>query len=166
MKRYFAKVSFEQYKKDVGGDIDLSKEYEDIKLPRRATKRSSGYDIYSVCNFQLHPGEEVKLPTGIKIYMHDDEEFLIFPRSSIGFKYNVKINNTIGKIDSDYVDNPNNEGHVWIKFTNTGNKIWDVKKGDAIAQGTFYKYLITDNDIPVNEKRIGGIGSSNKKITI
>jgi len=159
--RGFEKISYEQYQKDIGGDIDLSQEYQDIKLPQRATKKSSGYDFYSVCGFTLNPGEEIKIPTGIKSYMLDDEELLLFPRSSVGFKYNVKFNNTIPKIDSDYYNNKNNEGHMWIKFTNTGNKVWEVKKGEAIAQGSFYKYLIVDNDIPVNEERIGGIGSTN-----
>jgi dUTP pyrophosphatase len=159
--RGFEKISFKQYQKDIGGDVDLSQEYDIIKLPQRATEKSSGYDFFSVCDFQLNPGEEIKLPTGIKIYMQDDEELLIFPRSSVGFKYNVKINNTIGKIDADYYNNEDNEGHVWIKFTNTGNKIWEVKHGEAIAQGSFYKYLKADNDIPKNKERKGGLGSTN-----
>jgi dUTP pyrophosphatase len=159
--RGFKKISFEQYCKDLGGNVDLQQEYEDMKLPKRATKKSSGYDFYSVYDFALNPGEEIKLPTGIKSYMLDDEELLLFPRSSVGFKYNVKFNNTIPKIDSDYYNNKNNEGHIWLKFTNTGNKVWKVKKGDAIAQGTFYKYLVADNDAPINEERIGGIGSTN-----
>ena len=75
--------------------------------------------------------------------------------------YNVKINNTIGKIDADYYNNPDNEGHVWIKFTNMGNKVWEVKQGEAVAQGTFYKYLIADDDKPIKEERIGGLGSTN-----
>ena len=164
--RGFEKISYEQYCKDVSGNstegFDFSREYQEIKLPQRATKKSAGYDFYSPYGFYLEPNKEIKLPTGIKVYMEDDEELLIFPRSSIGFKYNVKINNTIGKIDADYYNNTDNEGHIWIKFTNTGNKTWNVQQGDAVAQGTFYKYLTIDNDIPVKEKRVGGIGSSNK----
>ena len=162
-QRGFEKITLEQYIKDMGSDIDLSQEYNDIKIPQRATMKSSGYDFYSVCDFQLHPNEEIKIPTGIKSYMLEDEELLMFPRSSVGFKFNVKFNNTIPKIDSDYYNNESNEGHIWIKFTNTGNKIWDVKKGDAIAQGSFYKYLIADDDKPISDIRIGGLGSSNNK---
>jgi len=163
--RGFEKISYEQYCKDVDENantvISFSQEYQAIKLPQRATKKSSGYDFYSVYGFFLDPGEEIKMPTGIKVYMQDDEELLLFPRSSVGFKYNVKINNTIGKIDADYYENPDNEGHIWIKFTNTGNKTWNVQQGEAIAQGTFYKYLTADDDIPVKEERVGGLGSTN-----
>jgi dUTP pyrophosphatase len=155
--RGFEKISLNQYKKDLGGGVG----YNSIKLPRRATAKSSGYDIYSIRDFKLEPGEEIKLPSGIKVYMQDNEEFLIFPRSSVGFKYKIKIDNTIGKIDADYYNNQDNEGHIWIKLTNTGNKTWEVKQGEAIVQGTFYNYLITDNDIPVSQERIGGIGSTN-----
>lgn len=166
--RGFEKISPEQFYKDTYDNVFsclnlelITEELQNLKLPQRATKKSSGYDFYSVCDFALDPNEEIKLPTGIKIYMQDDEELLIFPRSSVGFKYNVKINNTIGKIDADYYQNEDNEGHVWIKFTNTGNKIWEVKQGDAVAQGTFYKYLIADNDIPKSKERTGGLGSTN-----
>ncbi len=164
--RGFEKISLEQYHKDeaigLDRDKDFTEEYNGIKLPQRATLKSSGYDIFSPFDFKLEPNEQIKLPTGIKVYMLDDEELLIFPRSSIGFKYNVKINNTVGKIDADYYNNPTNEGHIWIKFTNTGDKLWEVKQGEAIAQGTFYNYLITDDDSPVSSNRIGGIGSTNK----
>jgi dUTP pyrophosphatase len=157
--RGFEKISFEQYCKDV----NFSKqEYQDIKLPQRATKKSSGYDICAVYDFMLRPGEEIKLPTGLKAYMLDNEELLLFPRSSIGFKYNVRFNNTIPKIDSDYYNNKDNEGHIWLKFTNQGDKNWVVEKGEAIAQGSFYNYLIADNDNPISEERTGGLGSTNK----
>lgn len=162
-QRGFEKISLEQYIKDINGDGDLTQEYEDIKLPRRGTSKSSGYDIYSVCSFSLEPNEEIKLPTGLKAYMLDDEELLLFPRSSVGFKYKVKFDNTIPKVDADYHNNIKNEGHIWMKFTNTGNKVWEVEKGDAIAQGTFYKYLIADDDNPVSEERVGGIGSTSNK---
>jgi dUTP pyrophosphatase len=155
--RGFEKISPAQYKEDFGSDLG----YTEIKLPRRATKNSSGYDIYSPLDFSLSPNEEIKIPTGIKSYMLGDEELLMFPRSSVGFKFNVKFNNTIPKIDSDYYNNESNEGHIWIKFTNTGKKDWIVKEGDAIAQCSFYKYLIVDGDCPVNEDRVGGIGSTN-----
>lgn len=158
--RGFEKISEAQYK----NDIDFNKyqiTYEEYKLPQRATRKSSGYDFYSLFDFSLQPGEEILLPTGLKVYMLDDEELLLFPRSSVGFKYNVQFNNTIPKIDSDYYNNKKNEGHMWLKFTNRGNKVWEVKKGEAIAQGSFYKYLTVDNDVPISEERVGGIGSTN-----
>ena len=158
--RGFEIISQKQFEYDTECYMEATK-YEEIKRPRRATKRSSGNDFYSLLDFVLKPGEDILLPTGIKTYMLDDEELLLFPRSSIGFNYKIKIDNTIGKIDSDYYGNPKNEGHIWIKLTNTGNKVWEVKKGDAIVQGTFYKYLVADNDDPLSEERVGGIGSTN-----
>jgi len=162
-KRGFEKISFEQYVKDVGGERhELAEEYLDIKLPRRATAKSAGYDIYSPFSFELEPGETIKIPTGIKAYMQNDEVLKIYIRSSLGFKYDVVLSNSTGIIDADYFNNPNNEGHIWIKLINHGDKTLSINKGEAIAQGIFEKYLIADNDKPVKEERVGGIGSTNQ----
>jgi len=160
-KRGFEKISFEQYVKDVGGERhELAEEYLDIKLPRRATAKSAGYDIYSPFSFELNPGETIKIPTGIKAYMQDDEVLKIYIRSSLGFKYDVTLSNNVGIIDADYA-NALNEGHIWIKLINHGDKTLSINKGEAIAQGIFEKYLKADNDIPVKDERVGGIGSTN-----
>ena len=160
--RGFEKVSFDQYVKDVGGERhELAEEYLDIKLPRRATAKSAGYDIYSPFSFELNPGETIKIPTGIKAYMQDDEVLKIHIRSSIGFKYDVVLSNVTGIIDADFYNNPNTEGHIWIKLINHGDKTLSINKGEAIAQGIFEKYLKADNDKPVKDERVGGIGSTN-----
>lgn len=160
-KRGFEKISFEQYVKDVGGERhELAEEYLDIKLPRRATAKSAGYDIYSPFSFELNPGETIKIPTGIKAYMQDDEVLKIYIRSSLGFKYDVTLSNNVGIIDADYA-NALNEGHIWIKLINHGDKTLSINKGKAIAQGIFEKYLKVDNDKPVKDERVGGIGSTN-----
>ncbi|MDN5317858.1 MAG: dUTP pyrophosphatase [Thermoanaerobacterium sp.] len=159
--RGFEKISFEQYVKDVGGERhELAEEYLDIKLPRRATAKSAGYDIYSPFSFELNPGETIKIPTGIKAYMQDDEVLKIYIRSSLGFKYDVTLSNNVGIIDADYA-NALNEGHIWIKLINHGDKTLSINKGEAIAQGIFEKYLKVDNDTPVKDERVGGIGSTN-----
>ena len=62
--------------------------------------------------------EIVKIPTGIKISLEDGEFLGIFVRSSMGFKYNVRMCNQVGIIDGDYYNNPDNEGHMWIKLQN------------------------------------------------
>jgi dUTP pyrophosphatase len=158
--RGFEIISKHQYLIDILRTPE-NNEFENIKLPQRATIYSSGYDFFSPINFRLQSNGEITIPTGIKAYMLPDEELLLFPRSSIGFKFKIKIDNTIGKIDCDYYNNNNNEGHIFVKFTNTGNKVWQVNQGDAIIQGTFYKYLIADNDQSIKEVRTGGIGSTN-----
>jgi len=157
--RKFEKISFEQFKKDVEDDINL---YNSYLLPTRKTKNSAGYDISSLKDFVLKPNETIKLPTGIKIAMEDDEVLMIFVRSSQGFKYNIRMCNQVGIIDSDYYNNESNEGHLYVRLQNEGEIDYIVKKGDAICQAIFTKYLITDND-ESNNIRNGGLGSTNKE---
>lgn len=156
--RGFEKISVEQFNKDVG---NMLSKYEQIKLPQRATAKSAGYDVFSLIDFALQPNEDIKLPTGIKAYMQDDEVLKAYPRSSHGFKYYIKLANTVGIIDADYYDNEGNEGHIWVKLRNEGNKLLEIKKGDAICQFIFEKYLLADGDNFNGEKRKGGFGSTN-----
>ncbi len=157
--RKFEKISFEQFKKDINDDLEL---YNSYSLPKRGTKYAAGYDIFSLEDFTLKPGEVKKIATGIKADMMDDEVLYILVRSSMGFKYNVRLCNQVGVVDKDYYNNEGNEGHIFIKIKNEGEKDFVVSKGDAIGQGIFMKYLLTDDDITENI-RIGGIGSTNKE---
>ena len=158
--RKFEKISFEQFKKDIKDDVNLYNEY---KLPQRGTKNAAGYDFYSLYDYTLKPGEIMKIPTGIKVSMEDDDVLFLIDRSSMGFKYNVRMCNQVGVIDADYYNNNANEGHMWIKIQNEGDKDYIVKKGEAMIQGIFIKYLKTDDDIESDSVRTGGIGSTNKK---
>lgn len=157
--RYFEKISFEQFKKDICDDKKL---YEEYKLPKRATKNSAGYDFYSLFDFTLKPGEIKKIPLGVKFNMNSDEMLMLVVRSSQGFKYNVRLVNQVGIFESDYYNNPTNEGHAWLKLQNHGEKDYIVKKGDAICQGIFTKFLTVDNEEEIKEERNGGIGSTNE----
>ena len=152
--RKFEKISFRQFAKDISeGD------YQDIQLPVRKTMKSAGYDFISFLDIVIKPGEMVKIPTGVKISLEDGEFLGIFVRSSMGFKYNVRMCNQVGIIDSDYYNNCDNEGHIWIALQNEGKKVFSIKSGDAICQGIFLNYLTCD-DIN-NNVRVGGIGSTN-----
>lgn len=148
--RDFEKISFEQFKKDVTNDYD---EYENYKLPSRDSKKTAAYDIYLLSDIKLEPGEIKKIPTGIKSYFQDDEVLLLVIRSSMGFKYNVRLCNQIGIIDSDYYNNVDNEGHIWLKIQNEGNETFELKKGESIVQGMFFKYLFTKSDLNENRER-------------
>jgi len=158
MDRYFEKISFDQFKKDIKDDIKL---YEEYKLPLRKTKNSAGYDFIAIEDFELNPGEIKKIPTGYKAFLQSDEVLMLFVRSNMGFKYNIRMTNQVGIIDSDYYNNADNEGHMFIKIQNEGDKIFRVKKGEGYAQGIFIKYLTCGDE--VIEKRVGGLGSTNKK---
>ncbi|HOA79659.1 MAG TPA: deoxyuridine 5'-triphosphate nucleotidohydrolase [Defluviitaleaceae bacterium] len=137
--------------------------YEELKLPKRATAKSAGYDVFTPIDIILEPNEEIKLPTGIKSYMLDDEVLFAAPRSGHGFKYYIRLANTLGVIDADYYNNSDNEGHIWVKIRNEGNKIFAVNKGEAICQLIFQKYLLVDGDTFEGNERIGGIGSTNER---
>ncbi len=97
-------------------------------------------------DFTIKPGEIKKIPTGIKADMNDDEVLLLVDRSSQGFKYNIRMCNQVGVIDKDYYNNEDNEGHIWIKLQNEGDKDYIVKKGEGIIQGMFVKFLTIDNE--------------------
>ena len=138
MKRIaqFFKVSENQLKKDANFD------YSSIILPKRATSGSAGYDFFSPFEFSLLPNESIKIPTGIRVKIDEGWVLKIYPRSSLGFKYRLTLNNTVGIIDSDYYF-ADNEGHIFIKMTNCGEKPLTIEKGKAFAQGIFIEYGIT-----------------------
>lgn len=173
----FSKVSYEQFKKDfldtfkdeMFEEVDeeeantiINAVYNNIKLPTRATSGSAGYDFYTTVPFSLAPNETIKIPTGIRCEMPKDTVLSIYPRSGLGFKYRLQLNNTIGIIDSDYYGS-DNEGHIFVKLTNDSNeaKVLETKFGDGICQGIFTKYCIT-NDDDCTAKRNGGFGSTSK----
>ena len=168
----FEKVSFEQYKSGfvISDDFDdlladelmiskLHEEYDGIKLPKRATRGSAGYDFYLPYDIFLKPGHSIKISTGIKCHVDHGWFLAIVPRSSIGFNYRVMLANTLGIIDEDYVY-ATNEGHIMIKLVNDGDRPLMLNAGDRFAQGIFLLYGITDDDDAVGE-RTGGIGSTN-----
>ncbi|MBQ8636961.1 MAG: dUTP diphosphatase [Clostridia bacterium] len=155
----FYKITRENYLsvREKGND-----EYENIKLPARATTGSAGYDFYSPYDFTLKPGESAKIPTGIRVKIIEGWALLVFPRSGLGFKYRLQLDNTVGVIDSDYYYS-DNEGHIFIKITNDTRegKTLSVKSGEAFAQGIFMPFGITEDD-NVNAIRNGGFGSTTK----
>ena len=134
--------------------------YKNIRLPRRATTGSAGYDFFSPISFTLQPGQSIKIPTGIRVQMEQDWVLLLFPRSGLGFKYRLQMNNTVGIIDSDYFYS-DNEGHIFIKILNDSreDKTLELAEGMAFAQGIFMEYGITEDD-DVTESRNGGFGST------
>lgn len=170
MKRIaeFQKVSREQFAKDWTDSFEGSTEeqaagiYDTLKLPKRATTGSAGYDFYTPVDFTLAPGETLKIPTGIRVKIEEGWMLGIYPRSGLGFKYRMQLNNTVGIIDSDYYFS-DNEGHIMIKFTNASNTglTISLNAGDAFAQGIFTEYGITVDD-EVTAVRNGGFGSTSR----
>ncbi len=150
--RDFEKISFEQFKNDIKDDKNL---YEEYLLPMRNSSKTAGYDFYLIEDVTIKVSEIKKIPTGIKSYYEDDEMLLLIIRSGMGFKYNLRLCNQVGVIDADYYNNSENEGHMWFKIQNEGTEDVTFKKGEAIIQGIFLKYLTTKSDLNKNQKRIG-----------
>lgn len=162
----FYKVSFEQFKEGYqdafgeGKEQDIRRIYDEIKLPKRATRGSAGYDFYAPVSIRLKPGGTIKIPAGIRVKMDEGWVLKCYPRSGLGFKYRLQLNNTVGIIDSDYFYS-DNEGHIFAKITNDTKegKTVCINAGEGFMQGIFVEYGITKDDETV-EIRNGGFGST------
>ncbi len=170
MKRIakFYKVSEQRFLDDwkdsfpVSSEEEIKEIYDNIQLPKRATAGSAGYDFFTPADFCLQPGEMIKIPTGIRVEMEPEWVLKCYPRSGLGFKYRLQLNNTVGIIDSDYFYS-DNEGHIFAKLTNDGRegKTVELKKGTGFMQGIFVEYGITVDD-DATGIRNGGFGSTTK----
>ena len=135
-----------------------------VKLPIRKTHGSAGYDIATAENVCLQPGQLAVIPTGLKAYMQPDEYLAIHIRSSLAIKNRLYLANSQGIIDSDYYDNPDNEGHILIGVVNGGSTEVMLPTGMRIAQGIFYHYLTIDGDqAGQGNRRQGGMGSTGER---
>lgn len=154
-KAKFEKVSLPQFLPYGNEEV-----YTNIKLPKRATVKSAGYDFFAPTQICLAAGETTTVATGVRALMPDNWCLMIFPRSGLGFKFRLKLNNTVGIIDADY-DESDNEGHIFVRLTNEGDKALTIEQGQAFAQGIFVQYMLTEDD-DVTERRNGGLGSTTK----
>ncbi|MBE5757203.1 MAG: dUTP diphosphatase [Clostridiales bacterium] len=156
-KANFYKVSKENFLSVFNDE----KVYEEIKLPKRATTGSAGYDFFAPFDFTLSPNETITIPTGIRVKIDEGFVLNLYPRSGLGFKYRLRLDNTVGIIDSDYYYS-DNEGHIFVRLTNCSiDKTLTVKAGEGFCQGIFTEYFITYDD-EVSEVRNGGFGSTTK----
>lgn len=160
----FYKVSFQRFKEDwesvFGGRTDVGAIYQGIRLPKRATRGSAGYDLYAPAEIILGPRESIRIPTGIRVEMEEGWVLTCYPRSGLGFKYRMQLDNTVGVIDSDYFYS-DNEGHIQAKITNDSQegKTLIIPAGTGFMQGIFLEYGITVDD-EAKDVRNGGLGST------
>ena len=134
-------------------------ENDSIILPKRQTKNSAGYDFYVAKDTIIKAHSVALIPTGVKAYMQSDEVLKIYVRSSMPLKRKITLANNVGIIDSDYFENPDNDGHIMIQVMNFSDSDVLIKKDERIAQGIFLKYLLADDD-NTTESRLGGFGST------
>ena len=148
-----------------GFEVAKGFENEGINLPKRKTKYSAGYDIEAAEDVVIPSFKKGTNPTlvktGIKAYMQDDEALMLYNRSSNPKKKGLILANSVGVVDKDYYGNPDNDGHIMFAFYNIKDEDTIIKKGEAIGQGIFQKYFVTDDDVAEGE-RVGGFGSTNK----
>lgn len=133
-----------------------------VTLPQRKTALSAGYDLEAAAELSVAPGEVALVPTGLKAFMGPDEVLLLMVRSSLATKRNLMLANGVGVIDADYVDNPQNEGHIMIAVVNQGTATVRIAQGERVAQGIFTRFLTTDDDQATGQ-RSGGFGSTGKR---
>lgn len=161
----FEKITINQFVKDFenlkGKFYNSNEIYQSIKLPKRATRGSAGYDFFLPIPVELSPGETITIPTGIRVRIKEGWVLQIYPRSSLGFKFSLCLNNTVGIIDSDYYAS-DNEGHIFVKLTNGSidSQNLTLPAGTAFVQGLFVNFGITVDD-EATETRNGGFGSTN-----
>ena len=160
--RKFERVSEKQWAKDISSLDNPQCAVIDHLKPHRSTKHSAGYDFISPIEIIIPAHGMAKIPTGIKAQMNEDEVLYIYSRSSIGFKTAIRLSNVVGVVDCDYYNNPDNEGHIFIKFFNPTDKDYQIDVGDKIAQGIFTKYLTVDDEEEIETERTGGLGSTGK----
>lgn len=163
----FEKVSFKQFEQAystlVSSNDNIKQIYDDIILPKRATKGSAGYDFFAPTEITLLPNQTITIPSGIRVQIEDGWVLKCYPRSGLGFKFRLQLNNTVGIIDSDYYYS-DNEGHILIKLTNdtNENKTVNIAKASGMIQGVFVEYGITYDDDAI-QIRNGGIGSTTQQ---
>lgn len=145
--------------------FEVVSEYRDkgINLPERKTAAAAGYDLEAALDCIVTPGELTLVPTGLKAYMQPDEVLSLHIRSGLAVHQKLMLTNSVGIIDADYYNNPDNEGHIFIAFRNLGRDSVAIKKGERIAQGLFQKYLTADGDeAGQGRQRQGGFGSTGR----
>ena len=151
--RCFEKVSLNEFEKN------YDKSLYDFDLPSRSTKKSAGYDFFAPSDFIIKKGECLKIFTGVKACMEERDVLYLYIRSSFAIKYGLVLKNSVGVIDSDYYNNPDNEGNIIFVIENTSDNDFEIKKGTRFAQGVFMNYLTIDDDNSFG-KRNGGLGST------
>ena len=179
----FEKVTYLVYKNSINSDCydcDIQQEYNDIKLPKRGSTGSAGYDFFAPFSLDLEPNETIVIPTGIrwvcddsiieevigsggyqKTIIHNAKVLKIYPRSGLGFKYQLGLANTVGIIDMDFCKSDDG-GHIKVKLVNNGNIPVHIEKGKGFVQGIIEQYFITEDD-NVSSIRNGGFGSTDRR---
>ena len=147
--------------------FEIAKGFEDkqIHLPIRKTEYSAGYDIEAAEDVVIPSFQKGMKPTlvktGLKAYMQTDEVLMLYNRSSNPKKKGLIMANSVGVVDKDYYENPDNDGHFMFAFYNMKDEDIIIHKGEAIGQAIFQKYLIADKD-EAQGQRVGGFGSTNR----
>ena len=146
-----------------GFEVAKGWEDKDIHLPVRKTLRSAGYDVEAAEDTIIEPFKPGCKPTlvhtGLKAYCMDDEWYMLAPKSSTPAKKKLVLANSIGIIDADYYENPDNDGEFMYAYYNISDEPVYIKKGEPIGQVVFQKFLLVDNDNATGE-RLGGFGST------
>ena len=155
----FGHVSAEQYARDLGNRSDCMA-VEEIPLPKRATRGSAGYDFVSPAETVIPAGGKAVIPTGIRCEMDEGWVLMLFPRSGLGFRHQIRLSNTVGIIDSDYAF-ADNEGHIQVSLRNPLDRDLVIGKGERFCQGIFLSYGLAEEEEAFADRK-GGMGSTGR----
>ena len=163
----FEKVSRAQFTQDwtrLFGPQGAEEAYDAIVLPKRATAGSAGYDFYLPMPLTLEPGQGAPVPTGIRAVMQPGWVLLLFPRSGLGIRHRLTLDNTTGVIDSDYAG-AENQGHilVGVRYGQTTGMPLVLDRGRALVQGVFVPFGVAEDD-RAEALRTGGFGSTTPSV--
>lgn len=153
----FGRISETQYSKDMAG-MENPMPLREIPLPRRATAGSAGYDFVSPADIVIPGGGRAVIPSGIRCEMQEGWVLMLFPRSGLGFKTQIRLSNTVGIIDSDYAQ-AENEGHIIVSLRNPLDREIRISKGERFCQGVFLPYGLAEEGDHFAERK-GGMGST------
>ena len=156
----FGHVSAAQWAEIMGEKAGAALALEDIPLPKRATAGSAGYDFVAPARTVIPPEGTALIPTGIRAEMENGWVLMLFPRSSLGFRHDIRLSNTAGIIDSDYA-HAQNEGHIMVKLRNPSADPVTIEKGERFCQGIFLPYGTAEETNDFNLRQ-GGFGSTGK----
>ena len=131
-------------------------------IPTRGSSSAAGYDLYACLNEPviIHPGETVKIGTGITAALPEGYFAACFARSGLAFKEGLRPANCVGVVDSDY------RGEYIVALHNDSIEERTVTNGERIAQLVVMPYLSMEfesvDELPETERGAGGFGSTGK----
>jgi dUTP pyrophosphatase len=140
--------------------LKIKKLNTEAVIPAYQTKEAAGFDLHSIEDVVINPGERKLIGTGLAFEIEYGYEVQIRPRSGLAYKHGITVLNTPGTIDSDY------RGEIKVLLINLGSEPFEIKKGERIAQAVvapvIQAEIIEVDELSDTQRGSGGFGSTGK----